>query len=121
MGPATFRIPSTIHYGAGALDELGAAARQLGVRHALLVTDKGMVQLGVAVQARQRLEAAGTRVTLFDGVEPDPTLHNAAAGLALLRHSGTRPAPDGIVAVGGGSSLYCTKSIAVHGRNQYLP
>ena len=117
MGPATFRIPSTIHYGAGALDELGAAARQLGVRHALLVTDKGMVQLGVAAQARQRLEAAGTRVTLFDGVEPDPTLHNTTAGLALLRHSGTRPAPDGIVAVGGGSSIDCAKAIAVQGAN----
>src|SRR5437870_13313522 len=117
MGPATFRIPSTIHYGAGALDELGAAARQLGVRHALLVTDKGMVQLGVAEQARQRLEAAGTRVTLFDGVEPDPTLRNVAAGLARLRQPGTGSACDGLIAVGGGSSIDCAKAIAVQATN----
>jgi alcohol dehydrogenase class IV len=117
MSTAIFRIPSLIHYGAGALDELGATAQQLGLKHALLVTDPGMVQLGVAEQARQRLEAAGTRVTLFDGVEPDPTLKNVAAGLALLRHAGTRPAPDGLVAVGGGSSIDCAKAIAVQAAN----
>jgi alcohol dehydrogenase class IV len=117
MRAATFRIPAAIHYGVGALEELGPTARQLGIGHALLVTDKGMVQLGVAEQARGRLEAAGTRVTLFDGVEPDPTLDNVTAGLALLRHSGTRAAPDGIVAVGGGSSIDCAKAIAVQSTN----
>src|SRR5712691_11165455 len=74
MSTAAFRIPSTIHYGAGALDELGPATRQLGIHHALLVTDPGMVRLGVAEQAQKQLEAARTRVTLFEGVEPDPTL-----------------------------------------------
>src|SRR5437763_94766 len=100
MSGATFRIPSIIHYGAGALDELGATAQQLGIKHALLVTDPGVVQLSVADQAREHLEAAGARVTLFDGVEPDPTLKNVTAGLALLRppKGGTRPAPDGLVA-----------------------
>ena len=108
MAAAAFRIPSTVQYGVGALDELGPTTRELGVRHALLVTDEGMVRLGVAEQARQQLEAAGTRVTLFDGVEPDPTLKNVAAGLTLLRQG--RPTPDGIVAVGGGSSIDCAKA-----------
>jgi alcohol dehydrogenase class IV len=115
MGAATFRIPANILYGVGVVHELGATARQLGIRHALLVTDKGMVQLGVAKQAQQRLESAGVRVTLFDGVDPDPTLHNLAAGFALLHQSGT--APDGIVAVGGGSSIDCAKAIAVQFTN----
>ena len=48
METPVFRIPSTIHYGAGALDRLGATAQEIGIRHALLVTDKGMVQLGIA-------------------------------------------------------------------------
>jgi alcohol dehydrogenase class IV len=114
---ATFRVPSTIHYGAGALDELGPTARQLQIRHALLVTDSGMVRLGVAEQARQRLEAVGTQVTLFDGVEPDPTLRNVEAGLARLRAPGEDGACDGLVAVGGGSSIDCAKAIAVQATN----
>jgi alcohol dehydrogenase class IV len=113
MESNTFRIPSTIHYGVGALDELGATTRQLGIQHALLVTDPGMVRLGVSEQARQRLEAAGTQVTLFDGVDPDPTLHNVAAGLARLREPGSGAPCDGLVAVGGGSSIDCAKAIAV--------
>src|SRR5436309_785928 len=110
MEATIFRIPSTIHYGVGALEELGGTARQLGIRHALLVTDPGMVQLGVVEQARQRLEAAGTAVTLFEGVEPDPTLRNVAAGLAQLRQP-VRIGCDGLVAVGGGSSIDCAKAI----------
>ncbi len=65
---ATFRIPSTIHYGVGALNELGATARQLGFNRVLLVTDAGMVKLGVAGQAQSLLEKAGLRVAVFDGV-----------------------------------------------------
>jgi alcohol dehydrogenase class IV len=119
---ATFRAPSVIHYGVGALDELGATARQLEIRHALLVTDSGMVRLGVAEQAQQRLEAAGTRVTRFDGVEPDPTLRNVQAGLARLQRPGEGPACDGLIAVGGGSSIDCAKAIAVQATNpEQLP
>jgi alcohol dehydrogenase class IV len=104
-----FRVPSSIRYGEGAFGELGETARQLGVRNALLVTDTGVVRLGVAGQARQFLESAGVSVTLFDGVEPDPTLRNVEEGLAILQ----RAACDGIAAVGGGSSIDCAKAIAV--------
>src|SRR5207244_132173 len=111
-------IPSTIHYGVGALDQLGPTTREGGIQHALLVTDQGMVQLGIADQARQRLEAAGARVTMFDGVEPDPTLKNVAAGLALLTSSSGSAPCDGLVAVGGGSSIDCAKAIAVQAANR---
>jgi alcohol dehydrogenase len=109
MDVATFRIPSTIHYGTGAFEELGGVARQLGLSRILLVTDAGMVTLGVAGRAQELLEETGVRVTVFDGVQPDPTLLNVEDGLALLR----RAVCDGIVAVGGGSSIDCAKGIAV--------
>lgn len=117
METAVFRIPSTIHYGGGALERLGEVAQEAGIRHALLVTDTGMIQLGIAEQARQRLESAGARVTVFDGVEPDPTLNNVAAGLALLASAGGSSPCDGLVAVGGGSSIDCAKAIAVQAAN----
>jgi len=113
MNAATFRIPATIHYGVGALNELGGAARSLGFSRALLVTDAGMVKLGVAGQAQALLEKAGVAVTVFDGVQPDPTLRNVEDGLALLR----REACDGVVAVGGGSSIDCAKAVAVRQTN----
>lgn len=113
MAVATFRVPAVIHYGAGALNELGTTARQLGFSRALLVTDTGMVQLGVAGQVQKLLAEAGMQVTIFDGVQPDPTLANVEDGLALLRRAGC----DGIVAVGGGSSIDCAKGISIRHAN----
>jgi alcohol dehydrogenase class IV len=114
MTVATFRVPSIIHYGPGAFEEqLVATARELGYRHALLVTDKGMMQLGIGPQARRMLEQAGLPVAVFDGVQPDPTLRNVEDGLAVFRHEGC----DGIIAVGGGSPMDCAKAIAVRYTN----
>ncbi len=114
MNPtSTFRIPSIIHYGAGSLNELAPTARQLGFTRILLVTDTGMVKLGVAGQAQELLEKAGFHVTLFDKVQPDPTLQNVEDGVVLL----SAEECDGIVAVGGGSPIDCAKGIAVSHAN----
>jgi alcohol dehydrogenase class IV len=98
-----------IRYGDGALAALGETARELGLARVLLVTDAGVVRLGVAGEAEAHLAAAGVRVTRFDGVQPDPTLANVAAGLDRLREA----TADGLIAVGGGSSIDCAKAIAV--------
>ena len=113
MEPAQFRIPSLLHYGEGALAQLGEIAVQLGLSRVLLVTDAGIVELGIAGRAQALLESAGVQVSLFAGVEPDPTLANVEAGLAQLQRVGA----DGLVAVGGGSSIDCAKAIAVRQTN----
>src|SRR5262245_62137774 len=109
----TLRIPSIIHYGVGAFAELGPTAQELGLHRVLLVTDAGMVKLGLARQAQALLEKAGIRVTVFDQVQPDPTLQNVEDGLTLLRADHCH----GIVAVGGGSSIDCAKAVAVRQTN----
>ena len=55
---------------------------------------------------------------MFDGVEPDPTLKNVADGLALLKSPSDSAPCDGLVAVGGGSSIDCAKAIAVQATNR---
>lgn len=113
MPHSTFRIPGTIHYGPGALAELAPTARGLSLSRVLLVTDAGMVKLGLAAKGQELLETAGFELAVYAGVQPDPTLQNVEAGLAELKQFGA----DGIVALGGGSVIDCAKAVSVRATN----
>lgn len=108
-----FDIPAIILHGAGCRRQIGELVREVGGSSALIVTDSGMVQLGVVDEVVWLLEQAGVRVAVFDGVQPDPTDENVAAGCAVLEAQGS----DCIVAVGGGSPIDTAKVIAVRGAN----
>src|ERR1051325_3443423 len=70
-----FDFPSRtrVIFGAGSASRAGDAARELGARHVLLVTDAGLVAAGHAERARENLKAAGLRVTLFGRAKENPT------------------------------------------------
>jgi alcohol dehydrogenase class IV len=114
-GAHTFLLPPVVVYGAGASERAGAEARRLAPKggRVLVVTDRGVVQAGYAGRVTASLEAEGFKVSLFDGVQPDPTVQNVADALALYR----REAADLIVGLGGGSSIDCAKGAAVLATN----
>lgn len=116
--PARFDAPSPIIHGGGSHQRLPDLARELGGSRVLIVTDPGIVQLGVAAEISQLLEAAGFSVAVFDQVQPDPTDKNVDAGAAaVLGHRA-----DLIVALGGGSPIDTAKVVAVRQSNpQPLP
>jgi alcohol dehydrogenase len=66
-----FFIPSVTKMGIGAVKQLGATANFLGGTKALLITDKGMVEMGVADQMKKLLEDAGVQ-TVISGAGPNP-------------------------------------------------
>ncbi len=93
-------------------------AGELGSSRVLIVTDPGIVQLGIAAEISQLLEAAGFSVALFDDVQPDPTDKNVDAGTAAAASHRA----DLIVALGGGSPIDTAKVVAVRQANpQPLP
>jgi alcohol dehydrogenase len=92
-------------FGPGVVERTGALAREIGLHHALLVCDPGMVKAGYADRIQEILEAAGVRVTRFDDFSENPDGGMCAAGAAVARAARV----DGIVALGGGSSLDCAK------------
>jgi alcohol dehydrogenase len=73
-----FFAPRLTLMGLGCSKEAGAQAKALGAAHVLLVTDKVLNKLGMVQQIRFGLESAGLKVTVFDGVEPNPTDKNAS-------------------------------------------
>jgi alcohol dehydrogenase len=102
-----FQCPTRIVFGPGKLDELGPIAATLGWKRALVVSDPGIIAAGHTPRAIQSLERFSLSVTLFDGVEENPSTKNVAAGVAVARDF----RPELIVGVGGGSSMDCAKGI----------
>ncbi len=104
-----FFTPAVALMGLGAVDQVGTEAKKLGVKKALLVTDKGLSKAGVADQIKKLVEEAGVQVVLFDGAEPNPTDINVADGLKVYQSNQC----DMIISLGGGSSHDTAKGIGI--------
>jgi alcohol dehydrogenase class IV len=96
--------------GEGAVDDLPELVRQLGGDAAFVITDRGLVAAGVAGLVAGRLEAAGLRTGVHDGIGANPSAADVLAGSDALRAFGGCV----IVAVGGGSPIDAAKAIALH-------
>jgi alcohol dehydrogenase len=95
--------------GAGSALELAAECGRLGIERPLLVTDPGLVAIGLVQPVQAALEARALSAVVFDQVREDPpeAVILAAAQLARSREV------DGVIAVGGGSSMDVAKVVAV--------
>ncbi len=105
--PFDYHPLTRVVFAAGALNRLGELAGELGGDKVLLITDPGLWAAGHPQRAADILREAGLTVFVYDGVEENPTTKHVAQGLELaVRHH-----VDMLVAVGGGSSMDCTKGI----------
>lgn len=73
----------------------------------LIVTDPGIIKSGLLERLTAPLERAGICAALFDRVEGNPTEASVFPGLEIYH----RERCDGIVAMGGGSSIDAAKAI----------
>jgi alcohol dehydrogenase class IV len=105
FGPAARH---TAFAGSGSSAQLCAHILRTGVRKLLVVTDKPLRELGVVDQALSALVGSDIDIAYYDGVLPDPTYDQVAAGVAVARSHGS----EAILAVGGGSSIDAAKIIA---------
>ncbi|QYJ85199.1 L-threonine dehydrogenase [Shewanella mesophila] len=110
---AKFFIPSVNVLGQNAVDDAIGDIKTLGFQRALIVTDKPLVEIGLVGQVVEKLGAAGIVSTVFDGVQPNPTVGNVEAGLELLKANDC----DFVVSLGGGSPHDCAKGIALVATN----
>ncbi len=110
---AKFFIPSVNVLGQGAVDDAIGDIQTLGFKRALIVTDKPLVSIGLVGQIAEKLGQAGITATVFDGVQPNPTVGNVEAGLELLRANDC----DFVISLGGGSPHDCAKGIALVAAN----
>ncbi|MBP6683166.1 MAG: iron-containing alcohol dehydrogenase, partial [Halioglobus sp.] len=103
--------------GSGSSRELCRHILRTGARKVLIVTDKPLRSLGVVDQAIAPLLESGIELAYYDGVLPDPTYDQVAAGVAVAKAQGT----DTILAIGGGSAIDAAKIIAASATSDESP
>jgi choline dehydrogenase len=98
-------LPTRMVHGPGAISRLRELTGDLGMGRPMLVTDSGVVSAGLADEALRRLDDA----VVFDGVRPNPDVALVDSAADVYREHGC----DGLVALGGGSSLDTAKGVGV--------
>jgi choline dehydrogenase len=105
----TYQSPTRLVQRLGAIKELGTEATLLGMRRPLLVTDAGVKAAGLLDTALEALRGSDVEPVVFDKVRANPGVELVDAGAAEYRAQGC----DGLVAIGGGSSMDTAKGIGV--------
>ncbi len=101
---------SSVRFGAGVTAEVGQDLKDLGVTHALVVTDPNLTARMPVQRVLDALEAAGVRATVYDRVRVEPTDLSFKDAIAFANAHPT----DGIVAVGGGSAIDTAKAVNLY-------
>lgn len=104
-----YELPTRVVHGLGCLSALAEETGRLGVSRPLLVTDPGIVAAGLAEEAVKRLQAAGLEPVLYAEVRANPGCEVVDEGARRYRAEGC----DGLVALGGGSSIDTAKGVGV--------
>lgn len=107
--PFAFNTTKSLVFRPGAAAQLAEIAGAILGDSCLFVTDPGLRALGLCDPAIASLRAAGVSVTIFDTVEPDPSLATLMAAAEMGRAAGA----TGVVGFGGGSSLDVAKLAAL--------
>jgi alcohol dehydrogenase class IV len=97
---------SPIKFGLGAMDEIGFDAVRLGLRKALIFTDRNLAAAGLPDRVRALLEEQGVKADVYDGVEVEPTDRSMEDAAEYARTKEF----DGLIAVGGGSTIDTCKA-----------
>lgn len=95
--------------GVGAFQQLGDICKSYGIQHPFVVTDPGICKIGLLDRATELLKDAGLDVHSFTEVIADPPEATVLEAVELA----LRANADGIIGLGGGSSMDTAKLVAL--------
>jgi len=105
----SFSTVSDIQLGSGAVLGLAEICRKMNIRNPLVVTDNGVLQIGLLNPALASLESAAIDFILYSGVKADPVESIVLEASELCQDKNC----DAVIGFGGGSSMDVAKVVAV--------
>ncbi len=109
MSPFTFQTVASLVVEPGAAARLAPVIARLRCHTLFIVTDRGIVDHGLLDPVLAGLDAAGVATRVHSGVQADPPAHVVQAAVQAARDAGA----DGVLGIGGGSSLDVAKLVAL--------
>lgn len=107
--PYKIKLPQSIYFGAGALDNLAIEVQKQQTRRVLIVTGQGVFKSGLVEPVQQVLAGASVSVDVFSEAEPEPSLSGLAAAAKKL----SKNTYDVLIGLGGGSNIDTAKGLSV--------
>jgi len=104
-----WNYPTAIRFGAGRINELADACKELGMTNPLLITDPGIAALPMVGEAVDICKNAGLACASFSDIQANPVGKNVMDGVDAYK-AGNH---DGVIAFGGGSALDVAKTVAL--------
>ncbi|WP_250499708.1 iron-containing alcohol dehydrogenase [Caballeronia sp. GAWG1-5s-s] len=96
-----------IHLGYDSLDMLQSECARIGMKRPLVITDKGVAAAGLSARVIESAKLGALPV--FDDTPSNPTEAMVMQAAAQYKREGC----DGVIAVGGGSSIDLAKGVAI--------
>ena len=104
-----YNFPTTIRFGAGAVNELGDYLKTNGLQKPLIVTDPIIAQLGFFKKIVQDLGAKGISVEVFSDIHKNPVKSDVYKGGDAYDQTNR----DSIIGIGGGAALDVARAIVL--------
>ncbi|MBO5457705.1 MAG: lactaldehyde reductase [Clostridia bacterium] len=102
-------LNETSYHGAGCIREIPAEVKGRGIQKVFVCSDPDLVKFGVTKKVLDVLDAANIPYTLYSEIKPNPTIENVQTGVKAYKESGA----NGIIAIGGGSSMDTAKAVGI--------
>lgn len=102
-------LNETSYFGKGAIESIVPEFQQRGFSKAAVITDKGLIEHGIATKVTKLLDNAAIDYALYDGIVPNPTIQNVKDGVAFVKEAEA----DCLIAIGGCSPIDTAKAIGI--------
>lgn len=102
-------LNETSYFGKGAIQHITEELNKRNYQKIVVVTDKTLIDHGVATKVMDMLDEAGVHYDTYDGIVPNPTVENVKDGVDFVKKSNA----ECMIAIGGGSPIDTAKAIGI--------
>ncbi|WP_368756747.1 lactaldehyde reductase [Enterococcus avium] len=102
-------LNETSYFGKGAIQHITEELNKRNYQKIVVVTDKTLIDHGVATKVMDLLDEAGVHYDTYDGIVPNPTIENVKDGVDFVKKSNA----ECMIAIGGDSPIDTAKAIGI--------